>query len=932
MGCRFGLCDLRRNGENVILSPNRKLAAVNDALGRVILVDTFKGIALRIFKGYRDAHCAFIQIPDEKKTKHKAQRANALFLIIYSPKKGTLEIFSAQQGSKIATFTASKHSVLTYIGYGLMGFSTTSKLNYICQFTTVFIDADGQMKEIFVPFHYALTEKNSKRARDLHLYKRLKQIIKSDDYDLEKLTTECVNTCTDLKTVEMKLQCLNMIISSKEMEPETILKCVSYFTKKTNTTESEDFDNDIKLLNILSQNVIFLVNFYCYCHAKTAKMDAENGNILHNTSLLITLKDMQNLQKLLDLSCLTENNELKVCFADNTECNISNFLNVFDFHNAEKILLKNKIDDSDLYKVSETIFSNYIAQCLCCEEFKNEILKSKIVISDLFKLLLTYWVNRPLKLSTNLEQEMNNFYNVLYALTTAMNLNDMHESNNISPFWSNIRNILANSSRPFPALMAAILCKNVAQKIELENESLEQINDNPEEDMEVWEKLSQENCNWTLLIGKLEDISLLNIMLIKKPASYNNSSLPKLSHDKVNISLKYILDKGKGSISELVSQWLTMSGISPEDIILNDLTNQKEKTEEPEKNDALQLQPILSYLNILKEQFPYSLDSSMVISNMCWEYALAWQKNIQDIPLLEASIQCLKAVGNLHIRQGLYNLVWNTHLKILFESTCKVINKVGKLPKERLCRQDTGLSDYQINLFINICSDFFDTFMNLIHECYNIEKIQLKFEPFWENGNEPLVALALHQNEINFDLLHLHYQLSLCIQMIVTFAIKHQKFVSNLFDMSVLSLFFTDLQQKTQINWNKADAKINASRVQFLIKIITASIETVTRCDNKIYSTDHVYWMAKALYLARFWSLDIDVLKRYQIVCLFTNGFDQLAEELIPAVTEINKLGPDLLIVAGKRLANYLSTSGDLAEKIAAFSPALTTYLETLVI
>lgn len=71
MGCRFGLCDLRRTATDVILSPNKKLAAVSDALGRVLLVDTFRGVVLRIFKGYRDAQCSFIQVPDEKKSKHK---------------------------------------------------------------------------------------------------------------------------------------------------------------------------------------------------------------------------------------------------------------------------------------------------------------------------------------------------------------------------------------------------------------------------------------------------------------------------------------------------------------------------------------------------------------------------------------------------------------------------------------------------------------------------------------------------------------------------------------------------------------------------------------------------------------------------------------------------------------------------------------------
>lgn len=927
MGCRFGLCDLRRSGEGIILSPNKKLAAISDALGRVILLDTYKGIAIRIFKGYRDAQCAFIQVPDEKKTKHKGQRAVALFLVIYSPKKGTLEIFSAQQGNKIVTFTAAKYSTLLYIGYGLFGFTTTSKSDYVCQYTTVFIDSDGKMKEIIIPFHYALSEKNSKRARDLHLYKRLKHIIKSDEYDLDKLSTECVNTCAELKTLEMKLQCLNMLINSKELQPDIILQCTKQFLDNSRDHD----DEDAKLLLTLANNLIALTNFFNYVLPKRdEELDVENGNNKENNiTLSINIKDKQNLQKLLDLSFMMENKELKVGFLDDNNYSISKFLSVFELQNIDRISLKQNVNDSNLYSASEAIFEKYISRNLCSSELKDEIIKSKIAIADLFKLILIFWVNRPLRLSTNLELEMNNFHNVLYVLTSSADINDrIFVYDDTSPFWSTIREILGNSSRPFPALMAAILCKNIANKIESEKDSMEQSAENLEDDLEVWEQLSQENCQWTLLIGKLEDISLLNIMISTRPA-YNNPVLPKLVHDRVDISLKYILEKGKGSISELVSQWLTTGGVSTEDI----LTHEKiyEESDEDGGHLSEERPPIFMHLSILKRQFPHSLNSSMLLANMCWEYALAWQKDIQDILLLESSVQCLKSISNLNIKQGLFNLVWNTHLKILFESACKLINKVGKLPKERLCKQDTGLSDYQITLFVNLCTDFFDTFMNVTHDCYNVEKVKLKYEPFWENGNQPLVELALNQNEINYDLLHIHYQLSLSIRMIVTFAIRHQKFVSNLFDITILSLFFTDLQQKTQINWNKFDAKVNASRLQFLLKVITASIDTVTRCDNTIYSTDHVYWMSKTIYLARFWSLDVDLLKRYQIVSLFTNGFDVLAEELISAVNEINKLGPDLLIVASKRLSNYLSNADDLAEKIAAFSPQLTAYMENSV-
>lgn len=48
---RFGLCDFLRHGDRVVISPNRNLSIVSDSLGRVILIDNLKGLAIRMWKG-----------------------------------------------------------------------------------------------------------------------------------------------------------------------------------------------------------------------------------------------------------------------------------------------------------------------------------------------------------------------------------------------------------------------------------------------------------------------------------------------------------------------------------------------------------------------------------------------------------------------------------------------------------------------------------------------------------------------------------------------------------------------------------------------------------------------------------------------------------------------------------------------------------------
>jgi hypothetical protein len=123
MTCRSGLSDVLREGDCIVVSPNKLLSVICDAMGRVILVDNKQGIAIRMWKGYRDAQCGWIEAVEEvhrvsNKGHHnksgtsnssRSHRRTALFLVVYAPKKGVIDIWSMQFGTKITTFSASKN-------------------------------------------------------------------------------------------------------------------------------------------------------------------------------------------------------------------------------------------------------------------------------------------------------------------------------------------------------------------------------------------------------------------------------------------------------------------------------------------------------------------------------------------------------------------------------------------------------------------------------------------------------------------------------------------------------------------------------------------------------------------------------------------------------------------------------------------------------
>lgn len=389
-------------------------------------------------------------------------------------------------------------------------------------------------------------------------------------------------------------------------------------------------------------------------------------------------------------------------------------------------------------------------------------------------------------------------------------------------------------------------------------------------------------------------------------------------------------------MSELVAKWLTSTGVDPEDVLISDSLSDEViviDSREVEKGrvEAIKNRQLFQRLNLLREEFPYSLKADVLLCNMSWEYAVCWLKNIEDLVVLEGAVLCLKRIADAHIKRGLLTLMWNTHLRVIFESCCKLMNKAGRLPKLKLCQQDTKLSDGQVVQFLGICCGFLDDFLDAARRVLNTPQKPLQYEPIFENGGRPLTELALQQPPVNYELVHLHYQLSLALVLMGTFEIKHSKPLNNLFGASASNAFFGDVTKKGTLHHHNSDERTLNSQTQFLFKIINASIESITVNDGVVFSAKHVGAMAKCLALAQIWNVDLDLLRRYQVVQLFSGGFDSLGEEVFPAVAERGELGPVLLTIGGKRLAQFLGSTTGFEEKIGALSPTLMNYLEGLV-
>ncbi|KAG6976064.1 hypothetical protein JG688_00001773 [Phytophthora aleatoria] len=98
--------DERRRCRVLVLSPTGRLAAVSDTLGRILLVDTSRMLVIRMWKGYRNAQCGWMQGSEG------ARRPPGLYLVIYSAQRGIVEVWRARYGPRVFSFAVGNRAKL----------------------------------------------------------------------------------------------------------------------------------------------------------------------------------------------------------------------------------------------------------------------------------------------------------------------------------------------------------------------------------------------------------------------------------------------------------------------------------------------------------------------------------------------------------------------------------------------------------------------------------------------------------------------------------------------------------------------------------------------------------------------------------------------------------------------------------------------------
>lgn len=956
LSMRSGIYDSQRHGSKVVLSPDKRLAAIVDNLGRVAVLDVSKGHIFRLFKGYRDGQCAFVQVfeTDSKKPQLSVIKdiRRALFLVIYNPKKGLIDIRLMNKGIRVAVFTATKNGTLLYNTCGLVGAEPTyssRKLN-LPEYQCVLIDPDGKLKRFNIPFYFALEGEHSDRSKDLHILREMRDFIKKTSNRDSEFEEEILKWTTQIKTVDLMKHCLEMLVRNYEIKPKVIMGCLEIFWDKSSDVSEAQV---IKCRNYFA-NLALATLFYRNINGDIVDDMVELINKINppNNSddtvdlpgdLNLLRSDNDILERLLNLAQekdYKENQHARVHFADSDKSNYKLFVCSFDLEkdDNECLKLKTNLPQETFNDLSAHTFSslfkmeNYTDIC-------KYITVSKLDPKDLLKLIITHIMNMSLDdLNIAIIKQL---IGVIYCVCRVSSLATHVVYNESSDWWQSIRDMLVDMPCPLRSMIVAMACRVVVKLFE----------HNSEEE-ENWESVTKENAKWSILIGKLEDISILSIILYFKE-NFNGDVLPKLQATNLDINLKYIYSKGKGSVSELISKWLCSMGVVPEAVLVNEILERTEKSPDEDNYEFVFVDNhryyvdnnprLFKWFTLLRKQFPYSTSADNIIANMCWEYAVAWQKDVQKTELLSAVIQNLKNVQDVHLGLGLCIMIWATNIKQYFEATCRLVNKVGKLPKERLCLQDVGLTDKTMIKFLELAADYLSLFSTL--EAKSIDAVKTKFfyEKIWDDTMPCLVELAQDMNVYNRDILNINYQISLSILFQCQFNLKVSKHLNKLYDVEMQHVFdglTVNPDGKEELNYKALEVKLRDPRMKFINKVITASLELIT-CEedqndignivtNKYRTGEANAWLEKTVELGDLWNIDMDFIKRQKVIGLFRLGYDVLVEEDIKLVKEPGLLMSPMLAVAMQRLKRHLETSAQPAEWIASVPPSLVHHLDNI--
>lgn len=272
-------------------------------------------------------------------------------------------------------------------------------------------------------------------------------------------------------------------------------------------------------------------------------------------------------------------------------------------------------------------------------------------------------------------------------------------------------------------------------------------------------------------------------------------------------------------------------------------------------------------------------------------------------------------------------MIWETYVCQCVQTASSLIEKVGRVPKDRLCRRDLGLGEHSVSAMFQIVLSLLEQIMEANVVCEVEKPLVMSPDRFWLGleGSPALVELTVMQKMSCYDLVYQHYQLVLVLYLITHHNLKSIRPLSYV-DGKGRSVLFKPLSTSWTIG-GYAEASVGKARLALLCRVITAAVSSLPDDGNPKPGVPAT--IQQTLDLGRAWGTSLDILYRHHVCELYTSGLDNLAEEIMPMVNDGSLLGSQLVMIAGQRLHYLLVNSEHTAHHMALTSPTITEWVKS---
>uniref|UniRef100_A0A3P8PWZ9 RAB3 GTPase activating protein subunit 2 (non-catalytic) n=1 Tax=Astatotilapia calliptera TaxID=8154 RepID=A0A3P8PWZ9_ASTCA len=911
LSIRFGLPDSRRHGESICLSPCNMLAGVTDDFGRVTLLDLARGIAIRMWKGYRDAQLGWLQVPEERSERDLSPsaslpRRHALFLVIYAPRRGILEVWAMQQGPRVGAFTVGKHCRLLYAGYRLMGVNSVTSQGWQLHTQQVCLldPITGVLRTVNIPFHLALRFVRRLKGQAVILAHFLRSIV------------------LDIKHPAVKKQALESLLSNKN----TPVSCLVNITRALDDTlkRQEPGEVDAELLQLCSSQ-LKLLQLYTDIQQLHSAADVEETaeNVRTHTH-----RDLKKLRASLERYAQFTPRP-SVSFAQDSPDSplpAQAFLSQLECTEDEEVKVIRR-SETEWNQLGNFLFWS----CLCGKSPLHKVCytlqQAGISPQQLLSLLLSVWLHREKELLQKPEENVRNLHRLLVALSDMKGaVEESWDTQSISPWWQQVRTTCVQSHNAAAALLAALVAHR--QK----NRNITPFKNQPTlmcvcQFQSEWEAVSLELEQWVVCVRQLEDVLVLQTLLLVPPPPGATGGAT------VQCSIKTLLEGGTGGIADSVSKWVFRQDISPERLkeILQKRGNKEaddnvEQRDEEERHDLCFLPCFSELLLAVCQRFPHSLSPDFLFAHCCWEYVVQWNKDPEEGRYLCWSVEHLKMVSSPHIQQGVCTMMWSTFIAKRLSAATFLMEK------------DVGMGDKAMTSFLGCCVQLLNILMEADSAVEEVSAPELSIEEAWSGAEGPasIAELALEQRGVHYPLVQHHCLLASLLHAAMTFSVKVKPF--SLFDSKGKNAFFRDLTTIQLMPSGDMDPGLVSVRQEFLLRVLTGWVQAI---DDPTSSAPlpssgpkAEWWPSLCLELGSLLQVNPDILRRHLVCELYSQGLDLRAEEVMLEVEDKDVLGSQLLVLTGQRLSYSLLHSQNQTqaamELLARLPPTLCTWLKAM--